>query len=31
MMISNVKGHFGNVTGSLTLNESELAKSWVEA
>ena len=31
MMISNVKGHFGKVTGSLTLNESELAKSRVEA
>ena len=31
MMISNVKGHFGKVTGSLTLNESDLAKSRVEA
>jgi len=27
MMISNVKGHFGKVTGSLTLDESDLTKS----
>jgi polyisoprenoid-binding protein YceI len=31
MMISNVKGHFGKVTGTLTLNESDLSKSRVEA
>jgi polyisoprenoid-binding protein YceI len=31
MMISNVKGHFAKVSGTLTLNESELAKSRVEA
>jgi polyisoprenoid-binding protein YceI len=31
MMISNVKGHFAKVSGTLTLNESELAKSCVEA
>jgi len=31
MMISNVKGHFAKVTGSLILNESDLAKSSAEA
>jgi polyisoprenoid-binding protein YceI len=31
MMISNVKGQFPKVTGSLTLNESDLPKSHVEA
>jgi polyisoprenoid-binding protein YceI len=31
MMISNVKGHFPKVTGTLTLDESDLAKSRVEA
>src|ERR1700722_19930563 len=31
MMISNVKGHFPKVSGSLTLDESDLAKSHVEA
>jgi polyisoprenoid-binding protein YceI len=31
MMISNVKGHFSKVTGTLTLDESDLAKSTVEA
>jgi len=31
MMISNVKGHFPTVTGVLTLDESDLAKSSVEA
>jgi polyisoprenoid-binding protein YceI len=31
MMISNVKGHFGKVTGTLTLDESDLANSRVEA
>jgi polyisoprenoid-binding protein YceI len=31
MMISNVKGHFPKVTGALTLNESEVNKSHVEA
>ena len=31
MMISNVKGHFAKVTGSLTLDESDLTKSRVEA
>lgn len=31
MMISNVKGHFPKVTGKLTLNESDLGKSYVEA
>jgi polyisoprenoid-binding protein YceI len=30
-MISNVKGHFPKVTGALTLNESEVNKSHVEA
>jgi len=31
MMISNVKGHFAKVSGTLTLDESALAKSHVEA
>ncbi len=31
MMISNVKGHFAKVTGTLTLDESDLANSRVEA
>jgi polyisoprenoid-binding protein YceI len=31
MMISNVKGHFPKVTGTLTLDESDLSKSSVEA
>ena len=31
MMISNVKGHFSKVTGTLTLDESELAKSKITA
>ena len=31
MMISNVKGHFAKVTGTLTLDESDLTKSKVEA
>jgi len=31
MMISNVKGQFPKVTGKLTLDESELTKSQVEA
>ena len=31
MMISNVKGHFAKVTGTLTLDESNLANSRVEA
>jgi polyisoprenoid-binding protein YceI len=31
MMISNVKGHFAKVSGTLILNESEPAKSSVEA
>jgi len=31
MMISNVKGHFAKVTGTLILNESDLAKSSAEA
>ena len=31
MMISNVKGHFGKISGKLILNESDLAKSRVEA
>jgi polyisoprenoid-binding protein YceI len=31
MMISNVKGQFAKVTGALTLDESDLAKSRVEA
>jgi len=31
MMISNVKGHFPKVTGMLSLDESDLANSRVEA
>jgi polyisoprenoid-binding protein YceI len=31
MMISNVKGQFAKVSGTLTLDESELANSRVEA
>ncbi len=31
MMISNVKGHFAKVSGSLTLDESDLTKSHAEA
>ncbi|MFZ3187109.1 MAG: YceI family protein [Candidatus Sulfotelmatobacter sp.] len=31
MMISNVKGHFAKVAGTLSLDESDLAKSRVEA
>jgi polyisoprenoid-binding protein YceI len=31
MMISNVKGHFAKVSGTLTLDESDLTKSRVEA
>ncbi len=31
MMISNVKGQFGKVTGTLTLDESDLAKSKIVA
>jgi len=31
MMISNVKGQFAKVSGKLTLDESELANSYVEA
>ena len=31
MMISNVKGQFPKVTGQLTLDESDLSKSHVEA
>jgi polyisoprenoid-binding protein YceI len=31
MMISNVKGHFPKVTGALTLDETDLTKSSVEA
>jgi polyisoprenoid-binding protein YceI len=31
MMIANVKGHFSKVSGSLTLDESDLGKSHVEA
>jgi polyisoprenoid-binding protein YceI len=31
MMISNVKGHFSKVTGTLTLDESDLTRSQVEA
>lgn len=31
MMISNVKGQFAKVTGTLTLDESDLTKSRVEA
>lgn len=31
MMISHVKGHFSKVSGALTLDESDLAKSHIEA
>lgn len=31
MMISNVRGHFTGVTGSLTFDESDLTKSHAEA
>jgi polyisoprenoid-binding protein YceI len=31
MMISNVKGHFTKVSGALTLDETDLAKSHAEA
>jgi polyisoprenoid-binding protein YceI len=31
MMISNVKGHFAKVTGTLILDESDLSRSRVEA
>ena len=31
MMIANVKGHFSKVSGALTLDESDLAKSRIEA
>ena len=31
MMISNVKGTFSGITGSLSLNEADLAQSTVEA
>jgi polyisoprenoid-binding protein YceI len=31
MMISHVKGHFSKVSGALTLDESDVAKSHVEA
>src|SRR5437868_15364052 len=31
MMISNVKGHFAKVSGGLTLDQSDLANSHVEA
>jgi polyisoprenoid-binding protein YceI len=31
MMISNVKGQFAKITGTLTLDESDVAKSRVEA
>src|SRR5215475_11564595 len=31
MMIAHVKGHFSGVSGALTLNESDLDKSRVEA
>jgi polyisoprenoid-binding protein YceI len=31
MMISNVKGHFSGITGSLRLNEVDVTKSAVEA
>jgi polyisoprenoid-binding protein YceI len=30
-MISNLKGHFAKVTGTLTLDESDLSRSRVEA
>jgi polyisoprenoid-binding protein YceI len=31
MMISNVKGHFSRITGSLALNKADVTKSGVEA
>jgi polyisoprenoid-binding protein YceI len=31
LMISNVKGHFSKITGTATLDESDLSKSTVEA
>jgi polyisoprenoid-binding protein YceI len=31
MMIANVKGHFSKVSGALTLDESDLGKSHIEA
>lgn len=31
MMISNVKGHFSKISGTLVLDESDLAKSHVKA
>lgn len=31
LMISNVKGHFGKISGKLILDESDLSKSQVEA
>ena len=31
MMISNVKGQFTGITGVLTLDENDIAGSWVEA
>jgi len=31
MMIANVKGHFSKVSGTLSLNESDLDKSRIEA
>lgn len=31
MMVTNVKGEFGKVTGSLVLDESDITKSTVEA
>ena len=31
MMIAHVKGHFAKVSGSLTLDESNLHKSYIEA
>src|ERR1700739_2068631 len=31
MMIAHVKGHFAKVSGALTLDESNLAKSHIEA
>lgn len=31
MMISHVKGHFGKISGKLTLDETDLANSHIEA
>ena len=31
MMVTNVKGHFSGITGSVILDESDIAKSSVEA